>query len=161
MRPRGGPDVETLPARHQGAGRFAEWARDRKVSDRSAVFRLLEGMSRKLRYVPEDVRLVHVTCRTVQGRYLFTPSQQLNDIALGAFGRAQRLHPVRICDIVVMSTHVHILFDLDSVQQLADVMEYASSKLAREVNRLTGWSGPVFERRYTMIPGDFLKPTRP
>jgi hypothetical protein len=30
-------------------------------------------------------------------------------------------------------------------------MEYVSSNLAREVNRLTGWSGPVFERRYTMI----------
>jgi hypothetical protein len=30
--------------------------------------------------------------------------------------------------------------------------EYTGSKLAREVNRLTGWSRPVFERRYTMIP---------
>jgi len=109
-------------------------------------------MSRKLRYVPEGVRLVHVTCRAIQGRYLFTPSQRFNDIALGVFGRAQRMHPIRICEIGVVSGHFHILFDVDSVQQLSDFMEYAGSNLAREVNRLTGWSGPVFERRYSMIP---------
>ena len=62
------------------------------------------------------------------------------------------MHPIRICEIVLMSSHVHILFDADSVQQIADYMEYAGSNLAREVNRLTGWSGPVFDRRYTMIP---------
>ena len=109
-------------------------------------------MSRKLRYVPEGIRLVHVTCRTIQGRYLFTPSQRFNDIALGVFGRAQRMHLIRICEIEVLSGHFHILFDVDSVQQVSDFMEYAGSKLAREVNRLTGWSGPVFERRYSMIP---------
>jgi len=102
--------------------------------------------------MPEAVRLVHVTCRAIQGRYLFTPSQRLNDIALGVFGRAQRKHPIRICELVVMSTHIHLLVDLGSVERLADFMEYGCSKLAREVNRLTGWSGPVFERRYTMIP---------
>ena len=51
-----------------------------------------------------------------------------------------------------MSSHVHILFDVDSVQQVSDFMEYAGSNLAREVNRLTDWSGPIFERRYSMIP---------
>ena len=30
-------------------------------------------------------------------------------------------------------------------------MEYALSNLAREVNRRTGWSGPVFHGRYSMI----------
>ena len=30
-------------------------------------------------------------------------------------------------------------------------MEYLGSNLAREINRLTGWSGPVFQGRYSMI----------
>jgi hypothetical protein len=30
-------------------------------------------------------------------------------------------------------------------------MRYVGSNLAREVNRLTGWSGPVFHGRYSMI----------
>ena len=102
--------------------------------------------------MPEDVRLVHITCRTIQGRYLFTPSPAFTDMALGVLGRAQRLHPIRICEVVAASNHIHILCDADSVQKIADYMEYASSNLAREVNRLTGWSGPVFEHRYTMIP---------
>jgi REP element-mobilizing transposase RayT len=109
-------------------------------------------MSRKLRYVPEDIRLAHITCRTIQGRYLFTPSPTLNDIVLGVLGRAQQKHPIRICEVVVASNHLHMLVDIDSVQQIADYMEYAGSNLAREINRLTGWKGPVFDRRYTMIP---------
>jgi len=32
----------------------------------------------------------------------------------------------------------------------ADFMRYTKSKLSREVNRLTGWRGPVFDRRYEM-----------
>jgi hypothetical protein len=86
-------------------------------------------MSRKLRYVPEGVRLVHVTCRTIQGRYLFTPSQRFNDIALGVFGRAQRMHPIRICEIEVVSGYFHILFDVDSVQQ--EVEEEAAADRER------------------------------
>lgn len=30
-------------------------------------------------------------------------------------------------------------------------MRYLNSNLAREVNRLTGWEGPLFGRRYTMV----------
>jgi len=30
-------------------------------------------------------------------------------------------------------------------------MHYVASNLAREVNRLTGWSGPVFQNRYSMV----------
>lgn len=107
-------------------------------------------MGRKLRYVPEEGALVHVTCRTVQGRFLFTPSRELNDIALGVLGRAQRLYPIRVCGVSVLSNHLHLALDVDNVQQVADFMEHASSNLAREINRLTGWSGPVFEHRYSM-----------
>jgi hypothetical protein len=47
------------------------------------------GMSRHLRFVPDGGALVEVTCRTIQGRLLLRPSQQLNDIVLGILGRAQ------------------------------------------------------------------------
>jgi hypothetical protein len=38
--------------------------------------------------------LVEVTCRTLQGRPLLRPSQELGDIVAGVLGRAQRLYPV-------------------------------------------------------------------
>jgi len=53
-------------------------------------------MSRKLRFVPEGGALVEVTCRTIQGRLLLRPSQQLNDIILGVLGRAQARYPLEI-----------------------------------------------------------------
>jgi hypothetical protein len=108
-------------------------------------------MGRRLRYVPEEGALADITCRTVQGRYLFRPSPELNEIVLGVLGRAQRLYPIRICCLAVLSSHLHILADVDDSRQLADFMEYACSNLAREVGRLTGWEGPVFAGRYHAI----------
>ena len=92
--------------------------------------------------------LVDVTCRTVQGRRLFRPSPELNEIVLGVLGRAQRLYPIRICGLAVLSSHMHLLVDADNAQQLSDFMEYACSNMAREVGRLTDWDGPVFAGRY-------------
>jgi REP-associated tyrosine transposase len=108
-------------------------------------------MARRNRWIPEKRTLVAITCRTLQGRFLFRPSPELNDIALGVFGRAQRLYPVDVCAISVLSNHLHLLLIADDARQVADFMRYVGSNLAREVNRLTGWSGPVFQNRYSMI----------
>jgi hypothetical protein len=45
---------------------------------------------------------------------------------------------------------VHLLLVVDDAEEPAAFMRYFNSKLAREVNRLTGWRGPVFDRRYEM-----------
>jgi REP element-mobilizing transposase RayT len=108
-------------------------------------------VGRRLRWVPEEGSLVDITCRTVQGRRLLRPSPELNEIVLGVLGRAQRLHPIRICGVAVLSSHMHLLVDVDNAQQLSDFMEYACSNLAREVGRLTDWDGPVFAGRYHAI----------
>lgn len=108
-------------------------------------------MGRRLRWLPEAETLVSITCRTVQGRFLLSPGEELNDIVVGVLGRAQRLRPIRVCAVSVLSNHLHLLLIADDARQVADFMEYVGSNLAREVNRLTGWSGPVFQGRYSMI----------
>ncbi len=108
-------------------------------------------MGRPLRWLPEKGTLVAVTWRVIQGRFLLRPSPELNDVVLGAFGRAQRLYPIRVCGLAVLSNHLHLLLVADDAEQVARFMQYVGSKLAREVNRLTGWSGPVFHGRYSMI----------
>jgi hypothetical protein len=107
-------------------------------------------MPRKLRFVPENQSLLSITNRTVQGRYLLRPGARFNDVFLGVLGRAQRRHRIRIHLVVTMSSHYHLLLTADDAGQLAGFMRDFQSKLAREVNRLTGWRGPVFERRYEM-----------
>jgi REP element-mobilizing transposase RayT len=108
-------------------------------------------MSRRLRFIPEGGSLVEVTCRTVQGRHLLTPSPRLNEIIVGVLGRAQRLYDVRICAFVFVSSHYHLLLDVDNARQLANFMRYLNSNLAREVGRLVDWSDGIWPRRYQAI----------
>ncbi len=105
---------------------------------------------RKLRYVPKPKTLVHITCRTINGLYLFRPGPEFNDAFLGVLGKAQRDCELELCAVSVLSTHFHLLSIVDDVKQAADFMRNFKSKLALETNRMTGWSGPVFDRRYEM-----------
>jgi hypothetical protein len=107
-------------------------------------------MPRKLRFIPEPQTLISITNRTIQGRYLLLPGPGFNDIFLGILGRAQRQHEIKICAFWVMSSHFHLLLIADDGQSVAGFMRDLQSKLAREVNRLTGWRGTVFERRYDL-----------
>jgi len=107
-------------------------------------------MARKLRYVPQPRTLVSITNRTIQGRYLLRPGPSFNDLFLGILGRAQRLHEMDIAAISVLSNHFHLLLIVDDAQEVSEFMRDLQSRLAREVNRRTGWRGPVFERRYEM-----------
>ncbi len=107
-------------------------------------------MPRKLRFVPHARTLISITCRAVQGRFLFRPGPQLNSLVLGVLGRAQRRYETTISAVSVLSSHFHLLLVVDDAKEPAAFMRYLKSKLAREVNRLTGWRGPVFDRRYEM-----------
>ena len=107
-------------------------------------------MARKLRYVNSSPSptLVFVTCRTIQGRYLFRPGPDFNDRFLGILGRVQRRYQPKLCGLCVLSNHMHLLLIVEDALQLSRFMRDLKSKLAREVNRLTGWRGTVFDRRY-------------
>lgn len=108
-------------------------------------------MSRKLRFIPEGGALVEVTCRALHSRFLFCPSPMMNQIVIGALARAKRLYGVRVCFFVCVSNHMHLLVAVKDAQQLAKFMGHFSSKLAREVGRLTGWREKIFGRRYQAI----------
>jgi REP element-mobilizing transposase RayT len=56
-----------------------------------------------------------------------------------------------IAAVTAMSNHFHLLLIVDDAKQVADFMRDFQSKVAREVNRLTGWRGPVFERRRRVL----------
>ncbi len=91
------------------------------------------------------------TCRTIQGRFLLRPSQQLNDILLGVLGRAQDRYPLEIVAFTFLSSHMHLLLRVPDAQRLAEFMGYFNGNLAREVGRLTGWFAAVWARRYDAI----------
>jgi len=109
------------------------------------------GMSRHLRFVPDGGAVFEVTCRTIQGRLLLRPSQQLNNIVLGVLGRAQERYPLEIIAFSFLSSHFHLLLRVQDARQLAQFMGYFNGNLAREVCRLTDWRDKVWADRYHAI----------
>jgi len=123
----------------------------RGLSKGARFYVLLGNMGRKLRYIPDGGALVEVTCRTLHGRLLLRPSPELNDIAAGILGRAQRLYPVDLVAFQPLSNHYHLIAWVKDAKRLARFAGYFNSNLAREVARLTGWTGKIWERRYQAI----------
>ena len=62
-------------------------------------------MSRPLRWVPEGGALVEATCRTLHGRLLLLPSEELNEIIVGILARGKRMYDVKICGFAFASNH--------------------------------------------------------
>jgi REP element-mobilizing transposase RayT len=108
-------------------------------------------VGRQLRYLPADNHLVEVTCRVIQRRFLLRPSPQLNAIVIGTLARFQKRYSMRICGLVYLSNHCHLLLRPRNVEQLAGFMRDVNSKIAREVGRLHGWREKIWGRRYTDI----------
>ncbi len=108
-------------------------------------------MGRRLRCLLAG-RLVEVTSRVVQGRYLLLPSPEVNQTIKGILGRAQRYYGLRVVACVFLSNHFHILALPDSEKQLADFMRFVKTNLSKQLGRIHGWSGPMLKRRYQAIP---------
>jgi len=108
-------------------------------------------MSRRLRFIPEGGALVEVTCRTIQGRFLLKPSEELRSIVIGVLARAQKLYPIELHAFVFLSNHYHLLLSAQNAHQLARFMNYLNSNLAREAGRVHGWREKFWGRRYQAI----------
>ena len=78
---------------------------------------------------PEGSGLVEVTTRTVHGRFLLAPSEELNDLILGALGRAQELYRVRLIAFAFASGHYHLMLQVDDTHQLASCLALATRRM--------------------------------
>ena len=104
-------------------------------------------MSHDLRYFA-PFSLVEVTDVTFQNRYLLCPSDELNEIIIGVFGRAQALYGMIVCGLTVLSTHYHALLVPRDAEHLADFLGYVNGNLSKEVARIQKWSGSLWKDRY-------------
>lgn len=108
-------------------------------------------MSRRLRFIPEGGALVEVTCRTIQGRFLLKPTDDLRTIIVGVLARAQSLSAVDVHAFVFLSNHYHLLLSVESALHLARFMNFLNSNLAREAGRMFKWREKFWGRRYQAI----------
>ncbi len=107
-------------------------------------------MTRKLRGCYAD-RLVEVTTRTLQGRYLLRPCRLTNQIVTGVIARAQKRTGMKIVGPGTMSNHMHQLVVPESTKQMSEFMRYVNSNVARKIGRLYGWKEKFWAKRYSAI----------
>ncbi len=114
-------------------------------------------MGRPARYIPENKNgvLVEVSCRAIGGRALLTPGPnpfKFNELVAGVMGRALEVSPrLELCSAVVAGNHYHLLAVVHEQQDLSRFMAHFACNLSKEVGRLRGWRGPLWERRYDAI----------
>ncbi|MFQ5472879.1 MAG: transposase [Dehalococcoidia bacterium] len=108
-------------------------------------------MARDPRLLYGESRLVEITSRTIQGRYLTQPSAEANKRILGVLGRAQRLYGVKLHAFVFLSNHFHILLSILSLFQLSSFCRHFKGNVSKELGELYDWTGPLWARRYSHI----------
>ena len=108
-------------------------------------------MARRPRCIQPD-HLYEVTLATFQSRYFFVPSRLLNLLIVGVLAYSQAEYGLRICFAVFLSNHGHLLIRADSAQQVADFLCLSKSQIAKEVQRLCGWTGGIFEEHCDITP---------
>ncbi len=107
-------------------------------------------MPRRLRFLSPGAT-VEVVTRTTMGSYLLPVSREFARIAVGILARAQEKYPVKIHAVAALSSHYHLILTIQDSEQLALFMGFVNANLAKEANRITGWQGSIWNRRYSAI----------
>ena len=87
------------------------------------------------RFINQTV--IEVTFRTEEGLPL-PPKPYIQEILLGILAKAQQLYPVRICSIVVMSNHIHLIFVVLNPGDIYEFVGYIKRESAHAINNLLG-----------------------
>ena len=108
------------------------------------------------RHLPENEAgvLIEVTGRTIGGQALLLPQpnpRRFNEIIVGVLGRALEVSPIELCAAVFTANHHHLLLVAHEQQDVSRFMHHAAGNLTKEVNRVRGRRGPMWERRYSSI----------
>jgi putative transposase len=95
--------------------------------------------------------MVEITTRTSGGRLLLRPSDELNRRIKSVIGRALDLYPLSLHAFVFMSNHWHALLSVLDAERLAQFLRHVNGNVAKAVNDLVGWEGPVWAHRTRAI----------
>jgi len=109
-------------------------------------------MARSPRSIETPGRIVEITSRTVHGRFLMRPSEEVNELILGIVGRAQAKYGVELFAFVFLSNHLHMLMRVLGVEQMALFNGFVKGNIARELGVVHQWRERFWGRRYHHAP---------
>ncbi len=105
---------------------------------------LLQESSRA-RHIDPNVPY-HVISRAFQGRFLFVPDNQLNDIIKGVIGRAQTMYPcIKLYGIAVFCNHMHVMMQ-GPPSEFAAFLRYVKSEISRRWGFEIDWPSTMWHR---------------
>lgn len=93
-----------------------------------------------------------VTSRTIQSRFLMTPSPKANELIGGILARFTRQCEIELFAYVFTSNHFHLMVRAPSAIAMSTFMQRLQSNIAVKVGRLVDWRGRFFARRYSSEP---------
>ena len=96
--------------------------------------------------------IVEISSRVQHGRFLLTPSAEVNELILGILGRAQAKYDVLIHAFIFMSNHFHLLLSIMETLQMSRFMGYVKGNIAKELGRLHDWREHFWGQRYHSAP---------
>ena len=107
-------------------------------------------MGYHLRYQSKSWATHHVVSRCIQGYSFLKPTPEVVAITAGVLGRSLHVysHCIKLHHYAFLSNHFHFLLSSESASALSEFMKYLKSNLTRELSRLHGWSGPMWQSRY-------------
>lgn len=111
-----------------------------------------ESMSR-LRRVVVPGAPHHVTQRGVRRMTVFYAAADYQ-LYRSLLGESSRRHGVEIWSYCLMPNHVHLIAVPDSPHSLARALQQAHARYAEILNRRAGWSGHLWQQRFSSAPMD-------
>jgi hypothetical protein len=109
-------------------------------------------MGHPLRLYEPNV-VYEVTARTIQGRFLLRPSDDVNELIAGIIGRAQEwFAAVHVHIVVALSNHITWLLSSSKPEQIPLFLGYINGNISREIGKLHDWPGKLWERPARPIP---------
>lgn len=91
----------------------------------------------RIRKLAFSKKTLFITTSVEEG-LMFPPNPLINDIIVGCLAKAQRHHPLEICDILVEATHLHFIAVVENPDDVKGFMERFKTESAHAVNRLLG-----------------------
>lgn len=108
------------------------------------------SMGRSLRLL-EPNTCYFITNRTARSCFFMRPSPQTNNELGAALARSASIHGVKVYAYVFASNHVHMIVS-GNHETIPAFMRDFKSWSAKKVNRIIGWSGSFWQRRYSSEP---------
>ena len=108
-------------------------------------------MPRRIRRVLPD-QVFEITSRTAHGRFAFVPQRDLVFEWRGIVAEACQRWPVKVHQVVVLSTHTHMLVTAPDTNVLALWASFVFAATARAAQYHHGLKGRIWARPFTLIP---------